>query len=286
MAITGCGNQSSVESDTNDSKMQETTEKQISANGKETTTADNKKEEKTTEKFTVNKENTTKNEEIKQEITQDKTLVSSVQQTEEYTERMIETITEASTETHTEKPTKAPVTSTQTTETATTAPKYDVNSEKYQNEVKRLTVYYINQYRTSGGNVPLTESNSASVFAQGRSEQLKTHFAHDTNEIRALATQMEYGIYRDPKEYGDEGEPYWEPWGIEAITTFAGNQGNSADEIAQHIARNFYNSKEHWNYVGGTVRPYTEYVYCGIGVTYRAGGWYCCFIVQDERHDN
>ena len=97
---------------------------------------------------------------------------------------------------------------------------------------------------------------------------------------------MKYGKYIDPVEYGSEGEPYYEPWGIEAITTFGGNQYNSADEIAQHIARNFYRSKEHWNYVGGVVGTAKDFDYCGIGVSYYYGGWYCCFIVQDVSHDD
>ena len=275
---TGCGNTKKPVASGNIKQEEKVTEST-------TGTVISKSEEKTSEKQTTVKEKETTvagesitTEAVSEAVTEKKTEPVTEKQTEAPTEASAEIPTEAPTEVPTEIPTEAP----------TEAPKpwYNPESAEYQAEVKRLAIYYINQYRASEGTKALTESQSASKFAQARSVQLTKHFAHDVAETRALATEMKYGKYIDPVEYGSKGEPYYEPWGIEAITTFGGNQYNSADEIAQHIARNFYRSKEHWNYVGGVVGTAKDFDYCGIGVSYYYGGWYCCFIVQDVSHDD
>lgn len=168
------------------------------------------------------------------------------------------------------------------------ASKYDINSTEYQNEVKQLTIQYINQYRASEGQVALSESPSASAFAQGRSGQLVglRVLEHRVEDIRALATEMKYGKYIDPQAYGARGEPYYEPYGIEAISKQSGNQYFSADEVAKKIAKGFYNSKEHWQYIGGVGSVYVNDVYCGIGITYQGGYWYTCIRVQDQYEYN
>lgn len=165
-----------------------------------------------------------------------------------------------------------------------TTSKYDISSTEYQNEVKQLTIQYINQYRASEGQVALSESPSASAFAQGRSKQLigLKVFEHNIDDIRALATEMKYGRYINPQEFGARGEPYYEAYGIEAISKQTGNQYFSADEVAKKIAKGFYNSKEHWQYVGGVGSVYVNDVYCGIGISYRGGYWYTCIRVQDQ----
>lgn len=271
---TGCGNTKKPVASGNIKQEEKVTEST-------TGTVISKSEEKTSEKQTTVKEKETTvasesitTEAVSEAVTEKKTESVTEKPTEAPTEASAEIPTEAPTEVPTEIPTEAP----------TEAPKpwYNPESAEYQAEVKRLAIYYINQYRASEGNVPLTEDALASEFAQGRSEQLKKHFAHDVAETRALATEMKYGKYIDPVEYGSEGEPYYEPWGTEGITTFGGNQHNSADEIAQHIARNFYKSKGHWNYIGGVQDHYKNYVYCGVGVTYLSGGWYCSFRVLPD----
>ena len=275
---TGCGNTKKPVASGNIKQEEKVTEST-------TGTVISKSEEKTSEKQTTvkEKETTVAGESITTEAVSE---AVTEKKTESVTEKPTEAPTEASAEIPTEAPTEVPTEIP--TEALTEAPKpwYNPESAEYQAEVKRLAIYYINQYRASEGTKALTESQSASKFAQARSVQLTKHFAHDVAETRALATEMKYGKYIDPVEYGSKGEPYYEPWGIEAITTFGGNQYNSADEIAQHIARNFYRSKEHWNYVGGVVGTAKDFDYCGIGVSYYYGGWYCCFIVQDVSHDD
>lgn len=175
-----------------------------------------------------------------------------------------------------EQPVKQP-------ESVETDVKYDIESLEYQNELKRLTIYYINQYREEEGHVALSEDTEASEFAQARSVQLLKNFAHDVSETRALATEMKYGTYVDTKLYGMNGDPYYTPYGQEAIAKIFGNQGSSADDVAKRIASGFYRSKLHWNYIGGTMRVYEPLTNCGIGVSYKGGYWHCSMYVLEPR---
>lgn len=196
----------------------------------------------------------------------------------------VDKTTDMETQSHKEQQTEQPEEQTvKEPDSVATDIKYDIDSLEYQNELKRLTIYYINQYRESEGHVALTEDAKASEFAQARSVQLLTNFAHDVSATRALATEMKYGEYVDTKLYGMNGEPYYTPYGQEAIAHVAGNQYFSADDVAKSIASGFYRSKPHWNYIGGTMRVYEPFINYGIGVSYKGGAWYCSMYVLEPR---
>ena len=216
-------------------------------------TEDSSKAQVTT---TTKEETSTSNHEDSKVETSETTTEVASKGVESPKESPVEIPTEVPTETPTEAPVvepTVPVSEPVETPTEPVTPKYDIDSAEYQNEVKQLTIQYINQYRASEGQVALSESPSASVFAQGRSGQLVglRVLEHRVEDIRALATEMKYGKYIDPQAYGARGEPYYEPYGIEAISKQSGNQYFSADEVAKKIAKGFYNSKEHWQYIGG-----------------------------------
>ena len=136
-------------------------------------------------------------------------------------------------------------------------------------EIANLIIAYINDYRSEEGNGYATKLPGLTEYAEYRSRQLVTNFAHDTFDERAAATALQYGQYIDPKLYGTTGEPYYTANAREAIakTTF----GGTVDVVAMHIARMARNSADHWRYVGNP-----EYSYIAVGVTYEGGTWYCC----------
>lgn len=134
---------------------------------------------------------------------------------------------------------------------------------------------YINSYRsTSATKLPgLTE------YAEYRSRQLVSNFAHDTDDERAAATALGYGEYIDTALYGMDGEPYYEVNAREAIAC-AGYAG-SVDIVAEKMALLVKNSSGHWAYVGSS-----DYPYIAVGVTYESGMWYCDIAVARENTDN
>ena len=134
---------------------------------------------------------------------------------------------------------------------------------------------YINSFRTSSA-VKLPGLTS---YAEYRSRQLLSNFAHDTNDERAAATALQYGEYVDPSVYGGSGEPYYRANANEAIAK-AGYVG-TVDEVAYRLATLVRNSAEHWCYIGSA-----EYGYIAVGVTYESGMWYCDIAVTAENTDN
>lgn len=277
MAITGCGKADDKKevavSDTNSTESVTTATKEITT---EHTTVE--KENQTTKENVDSETDTTtkQTQPVTEESKEVTTVPQTIQSTEAQTQPQTEKKTEVQTQPQTEQPTKAP-------EPITTAKKYDIASSEYQKELKRLIIYYINQYRASEGHVALTEDAKASEFAQARSVQLLTNFDHDDDDIRALATEMKYGTYVDTKLYGMDGDPFYTPYGMEAIACVAGNGYFSADDVAKRIAGGFYRSKEHWYYVGGTMEVYETDTMYGIGVSYKGGAWYCSMYVLEPR---
>ena len=118
-------------------------------------------------------------------------------------------------------------------------------------------------------------------YSQGRSTQLVTNFAHDTDDERAMATKLKYGRYIDPTLYGVEGEPYYSPSGGEAICKMSISRHTSPEAMARKTAKGLYESKGHWKYVGGTLEVYKNYIYSGIGTTVDGGYMYICVTVDD-----
>ncbi len=172
---------------------------------------------------------------------------------------------------------------TQNTETtsAITEPQTEPKAtEKDTERIAQKLVEYINEYRNNEGVQSANILLGLTKYAEYRSNQLLTNFAHDTFDERAAATALQYGEYIEPSLYGMTGEPYYTANAREAIakTDFNG----TAEQVAAHLAKLTYNSKSHWSYVGGE-----EYNYIAVGVTYNQGRWYCCIAMKRENtHEN
>ena len=139
-------------------------------------------------------------------------------------------------------------------------------------------VEYLNEYRTEQGSSHTTVLPGLTQYAEYRSRQLVTNFAHDSFDERVAATALEYGSYIDPAAYGMTGEPYYAANAREAIakTDF----GGSINAVAARLARMVRNSSSHWSYVGSS-----GYSYIGVGITYNNGVWYCDIAVADSNTD-
>lgn len=97
-------------------------------------------------------------------------------------------------------------------------------------EVANRVFYYINEFR----DVPATYLPELAEYAQYRSQQLISNFAHDTSDQRAAATALQYGEYVDPSVFGGNGQPYYRANAREAIAK-AGYVG-TVDEVAYKLA--------------------------------------------------
>lgn len=146
-------------------------------------------------------------------------------------------------------------------------------------EIARLVVEYINQYRAEQGVSPAIVLPGLTKYAEYRSEQLISNFAHDTFDERAAATALKYGEYIEPHLYGMTGEPYYEANVREAIAK-AGYSG-SVENVSINIAQLVRDSSSHWNYVGSG-----EYTFIAVGITHYNDMWYCDIAVSRENTDN
>ena len=142
--------------------------------------------------------------------------------------------------------------------------------------VAQKVAEYINQFRTEQGDVTATVIPGLTEYCKYRCTQLKTNFAHDTDDQRAAAEALQYGEYVDWSLYGIEGEENYYTANVrEAIGK--GNWGGTADEIAYSIANGFRNSEGHWAYVGSS-----KYTYMAVGVMYDGYYWYVCVCMDSE----
>lgn len=150
--------------------------------------------------------------------------------------------------------------------------------EKDTAEISRLIAEYINEYRNNLGVSKAVVLPGLTCYAEYRSRQLVSNFAHDTKEERAAATALKYGQYVDPSLFGMTGEPYYTANCGEAIAKadFAG----TVEGIAEKFAKLARNSPDHWSYVGSE-----QYQYIAVGVTYEEGVWYCCIAVTIKNSD-
>lgn len=144
-------------------------------------------------------------------------------------------------------------------------------------KIADLVVKYINDYRTAQGVPTAARLPGLTGYAEYRSHQLISNFAHDTDDERAAATALQYGDYIDPALYGMTGEPYYTANVREAIAK--GGYTGMIDEVAQSLAQLVRNSSSHWSYVGSS-----EYLYIGVGVTYESGMWYCDIALSRENY--
>ena len=169
--------------------------------------------------------------------------------------------------------------------------------------VEERILYYINQYRVPEGACAMTltnkydangnPTNKSGKFARGRALQLVTNYAHDVEDTRELATELQFGYYvpEQPEAYFDfETEEliytgnmipaYYQPPGSEAIgkTNFT---TATVDQVARSVARMFYDSKAHWDYIGKN-----ENEYIAIGVEKIENMVYIClFAMSSNKYD-
>jgi uncharacterized protein YkwD len=138
--------------------------------------------------------------------------------------------------------------------------------------IAQMVIKYINEYRAEEGVSAAIVMDKCNVYAKLRSEQMaaKGVAEHNTDDERAAATQLKYGYYAVPAEYGLQGEPYYYVNGSEAV---AKDRGTTIESVAETLASGFRNSSAHWSYVGA--RPYIA-----VGVTMDSDGyWYCCIVM-------
>ena len=171
----------------------------------------------------------------------------------------------------TEPTQKEPETTNPPAETVPTEPRAGKNDTA---AVAQRVLEYINQYRSS----PATRLSGLTEYAQYRSRQLVSNFAHSTADQRAAATALQYGEYVDPSVFGGSGQPYYRANAREAIAK-AGYVG-TIDEVAMKLATLVKNSPNHWNYIGDS-----QYCYIAVGVTYESDMWYCAITVASENTD-
>ncbi len=183
-------------------------------------------------------------------------------------------------------PTTPPTEATKPSATAATEPPATKPTEPEEPKATAADIWvivskmvdYLNAYRTEQGSCTVTVLPGLTQYAEYRSRQLVSNFAHDTFDERAAATALEYGSYIDPSLYGMTGDPYYTADAREAIakTDF----GGSADALAARLARMVRTSSSHWSYVGSA-----EYTYIGVGITYTNGVWYCDIAVTGKNTD-
>lgn len=219
-------------------------------------------------------------------IATEETTKEGISQTTEPTTKNTEIAAEttAAIEVKTEEPTKA----TEVIDSVSAADPEPITPEEpitikatvaYSTEIANRIVAYINEYRGEEGSCNATKLPGLTEYAEYRSRQLVTNFAHDTFDERAAATALQYGQHINPELYGMIGEPYYTANAREAIakTTF----GGTVDAVAMHIAQMARDSADHWSYVGDS-----EYSFIAVGVTYEGGTWYCCIAVAKVNTDN
>lgn len=145
--------------------------------------------------------------------------------------------------------------------------------------IEAMMIALINDYRAQEGACALIAMPGCNEYAKLRSEQMATKELadHSVADSRAAATQLKYGLYVDPSEYGLPGNPYYHVNASEAVGM---NGGKSIDGVAEAMAEGFRNSVPHWDLIGSK-----ENAFIGIGMTKQDGLWYCCIIVAPVNLD-
>ena len=159
------------------------------------------------------------------------------------------------------------------TDTAQTPP--EIKSETPANAtavdtkaVADRVIYYLNRARANIGSGELKRLPRLTVYAEYRSSQLPSNFAHDISDWFAAAKATGYGRYTEMPD----GSGSYDIGAQEAIA-MAGIVG-SADKIGQCLAQIIIESIRHWPYVGSDEMKYT-----GVGVTCIDDLWYTCIMV-------
>ena len=129
-------------------------------------------------------------------------------------------------------------------------------------------IYYLNRARADIGSGELKKLPRLTGYAEYRSSQLPSNFAHDISDWFAAAKATGYGRYTEMPD----GSGSYDIGAQEAIA-MAGVVG-SADKIGQCLAQIIIESSRHWPYVGSDEMKYT-----GVGVTCVDDLWYTCIMV-------
>ena len=129
-------------------------------------------------------------------------------------------------------------------------------------------IYYLNRARANIGGGELKRLPRLTGYAEYRSSQLPSNFAHDISDWFAAAKATGYGRYTEMPD----GSGSYDIGAQEAIA-MAGIVG-SADKIGQCLAQIIIESHRHWQYVGSDEMKYT-----GVGVTCVDDLWYTCIMV-------
>lgn len=129
-------------------------------------------------------------------------------------------------------------------------------------------IYHLNRARVNIGSGELKRLPRLTGYAEYRSSQLPSNFAHDISDWFAAAKATGYGRYTEMPD----GSGSYDIGAQEAIA-MAGIVG-SADKIGQCLAQIIIDSRRHWQYVGSDEMKYT-----GVGVTCVDDLWYTCIMV-------
>ena len=181
---------------------------------------------------------------------------------------------------------KEPVSSTESDGKESSVSSYNEADSDDETWIENRVIELFNEYR----NTPLKSLSGLSEYDKLRSVQLVTNFAHDTDDERKAATQLEYGqhIIEEEAKYDFETNTiiytgnildYFRVNAREAIGR-GGILKRTPEQIALEIASGFRNSAGHWSYLGSD-----EYKYIGCGVTVKDGNWYCCVSVAETNID-
>lgn len=141
-------------------------------------------------------------------------------------------------------------------------------------EVADKVIFYLNKARAEIGSGELSRLSGLTRYAEFRSGQLISNFAHDPGDWNKAAEASGYGKYIDLSESGGTPQGYYDIGAREAIA-MAGIVGSS-DRIAETLAQIIIDSPRHWSYVGSDEMKYTA-----VGVSCNADMWYAAIMVTN-----
>ena len=141
-------------------------------------------------------------------------------------------------------------------------------------EVADKVIFYLNKARAEIGSGELSKLLGLTRYAEYRSGQLISNFAHDPGDWNKAAEATGYGKYIDLSEIGGTQQGYYDIGAREALA-MAGIVG-STDRIAETLAQIIIDSARHWSYVGSD-----EMKYIGVGVSCNSDMWYAAIMVTN-----
>lgn len=135
-------------------------------------------------------------------------------------------------------------------------------------------IFYLNKARAEIGSGELSKLSGLTKYAEFRSGQLISNFAHDPGDWNKAAEAAGYGKYIDLSESVGTPQGYYDIGAREAIA-MTGIVG-STDKVAERLAQIIIDSPRHWSYVGSD-----EMKYAGVGVSCNADMWYAAIMVTN-----